>query len=367
MLGLAGRPMGFRFAFADPDPACSARFLAEHVEVAPFNDPDAVVRLARRCAALTIEIEKVSVEGMRKAAAICPVRPGPEVLAIVQDRIRQKRWLETRGFPVGRWRAAESSAGAVEAFRELGDAVFLKAAQGGYDGRGQAMAHSEGEASEAFNSLGNVPCAIEKSMDLAEELSVLVARRPSGQTAVFPPALNHHEDRILTWSVLPAPLPPEILAEARRIAEAIARDLEVEGLVCVELFLDRAGRLFVNELAPRPHNTFHSTEMATATSQFEQAIRAVCDLPLGDTTLLRPAAIINLLGDLWTSTEEPAFPAALEVPGVRLFLYGKGDPRPGRKMGHLGATGATPAEAIERVIEGLARIRSAETDSRNPR
>jgi 5-(carboxyamino)imidazole ribonucleotide synthase len=162
-------------------------------------------------------------------------------------------------------------------------------------------------------------------------------------------------------------LPPEILAEARRIAEAIARDLEVEGLVCVELFLDRAGRLFVNELAPRPHNTFHSTEMATATSQFEQAIRAVCDLPLGDTTLLRPAAIINLLGDLWTSTEEPAFPAALEVPGVRLFLYGKGDPRPGRKMGHLGATGATPAEAIERVIEGLARIRSAETDSRNPR
>ncbi|MCG3192560.1 MAG: N5-carboxyaminoimidazole ribonucleotide synthase [Thermoanaerobaculia bacterium] len=359
MLGLAGRPMGFRFAFADPDPACAAAFLAESLETAPFEDPGAVERLARRADVLTIEIEKVSIEGMRRAQAFCPVRPGPGIVEMVQDRIRQKDWLTRNGFPVAPWRAARSAAEARSASEHFGGAVFLKAAHGGYDGRGQAVVENPEGARQAFESLGGTPCAVEESQDLTAELSVMVARRPSGQIAVFPPALNHHENQILAWSVLPAPLPDEILVEARKIAASLAEELRLEGLLCVELFLVGEGRLLVNELAPRPHNSFHATEMATATSQFEQAIRAVCDLPLGDTSVLRPAAIVNLLGDLWVEGNAPPFARALEIPGVRLFLYGKGEPRPGRKMGHLEATGATSDEAVERVISGLGRIQAA--------
>jgi 5-(carboxyamino)imidazole ribonucleotide synthase len=185
-------------------------------------------------------------------------------------------------------------------------------------------------------------------LDLDSELSVMVARRPSGQVVVFPPALNVHERQILAWSVLPAPLPARVTRRAEEIATGIAESFELEGILAVEMFVLRDGTLLVNELAPRPHNSFHETEVACSTSQFEQLVRAVCDLPLGDTRALRSGAIFNLFGDLWLNGP-PKFDAALAQPGIRLHLYGKRGPRPGRKMGHLSAIGDTPEDALARV------------------
>jgi 5-(carboxyamino)imidazole ribonucleotide synthase len=197
---------------------------------------------------------------------------------------------------------------------------------------------------------------VEARVDLAAELSVLVARSPSGALTVYPPAKNHHDDRVLTWSVLPGPLEPALTREAEALGRAVAEGLQVEGLLALELFLTRTGALLVNELAPRPHNTFHTTEVACLTSQFEQCVRAVCDLPLGSAEVVRPAAIYNLFGDLWLRAEPPAFDRALALPGVRVHLYGKRQPRPGRKMGHLSAVGPTPEAALERVCHARAAL-----------
>jgi 5-(carboxyamino)imidazole ribonucleotide synthase len=183
----------------------------------------------------------------------------------------------------------------------------------------------------------------------------MVARRPSGDVAVYPPALNHHDGGILTWSVLPAPLPREVLSRAVDIATGIAEALALEGLLAVEFFWTDDGEVLVNELSPRTHNTFHATEMACLTSQFEQAVRSVCDLPLGSVEVTRPTAIENLLGDLWASGP-PAFERALALPGVRLHLYGKRDARPGRKMGHLSAVASTPKDAVALVHEAMRRL-----------
>jgi 5-(carboxyamino)imidazole ribonucleotide synthase len=178
---------------------------------------------------------------------------------------------------------------------------------------------------------------------------VLVARRVSGDVVVYPPAVNHHERQILAWSVLPGELDPAIAREARALARGIAEQFALEGILAVEMFVLRDGRLLVNELAPRPHNSYHASELACPTSQFEQLVRAVCDLPLGDAEPVRPAAIVNLFGDLWLRDRAPDFAAALGISGTRLFLYGKRGPRAGRKMGHLAAIGDSPADALRRV------------------
>ena len=182
----------------------------------------------------------------------------------------------------------------------------------------------------------------------------MAARNPSGEVRVYPAARNHHENQILAWSVLPAGVPAEIESRAEALAADLVAKLGIEGLLCVEIFVTRTGELFVNELAPRPHNSYHQSERGCVTSQFEQLVRAVCNLPLGDTSLITPAAIVNLLGDVWLNGE-PDFAAALAVPGVRLHLYEKHTPRAGRKMGHLSATGATAEEALERVLEAKRR------------
>jgi 5-(carboxyamino)imidazole ribonucleotide synthase len=185
----------------------------------------------------------------------------------------------------------------------------------------------------------------------------MIARRPEGETATYPPALNHHEAGQLEWSVIPAPVPAALTREATVMGIAIAKQLDVVGLLAVEMFVTRNGQLLVNELAPRPHNSFHHTVEACVTSQFEQLVRAVCDLPLGTTDIVRPAAIANILGDIWRDGRPPDFSAALSVPGTRLHLYGKREPRPARKMGHLAAVGGTPEEALARVTESARRLR----------
>jgi 5-(carboxyamino)imidazole ribonucleotide synthase len=276
---------------------------------------------------------------------------------MVQDRSLQKQWLARHGFPLGPFATAATAAELRAAASAFGGPCFVKACRGGYDGRSQVELADPAGAETAFAALGNAPCVVERALSIRAELSVLVARSPRGETVVYPPALNQHAARILDWSVLPAPIDPALATQAVTLARAIAEMAAVEGLLVVELFLLEDGALVVNELAPRPHNTFHATEVGCVTSQFEQLVRAVCNLPLGSAEVVRPAAIVNLLGDLWSNDAQPAFDAALATPGVRLHLYGKRIARPGRKMGHLSATGSTPAEARDRVLAARDRLR----------
>ena len=357
MLALAARPMGYHLHTLDPDPSCAARHIVERCVAGALDDPDAALAMARGCDVVTLEIEKVSIPVLDAVQTVAPVRPGPHVLAVVQDRGRQKAWLRRHGFPLGPYQDATSAAELQAAIAHFGGArCFVKSNHGGYDGRGQVVVHHPSESETAWTELGQAPVVVERAVDLQAEISVMVARRPSGPMAVFPVALNHHEDRVLATSVLPAPVPPEVAQRAVELGLAIAEQLDVVGLLAIELFLTTSGEVLVNELAPRPHNSFHATEVACATSQFEQGVRAVCDLPLGSTEVLRPAAIHNLLGEVWLGPHPPRWDAALALPGVRLHLYGKRGARPGRKMGHLSATGPTPEEAVRRVVEATRRL-----------
>ncbi|HEX2572467.1 MAG TPA: 5-(carboxyamino)imidazole ribonucleotide synthase [Polyangia bacterium] len=355
MMAMAARSLGYHILALDPDPSCAARFVVERCLAASFDDEFAAAVLARASQVVTIEIEQIALRSMEAAAHYAPVRPGPSVLRYVQDRALQKRWLKDHGFPVGPYREATTREELVAAVKALGGDCYVKIARGGYDGRGQARIHHPAEANAAWDAIAG-PCVVEQALPLEAELSVLVARRPSGAMAVYPVALNHHEHRILAWSVLPGPVSDRVATEAATLARGIAEGLGVEGLLVVELFLLGDGRLLVNELAPRPHNSYHASEIACATSQFEQAVRAVCDLPLGSVEVVRPAAIANLLGELWLGAHPPSFDAALAIPGVRLHLYGKRVPRPGRKMGHLSASGASPQEAVAKVKAALERL-----------
>jgi len=358
MTAMAARALGYGVVVLDPDPACAAAAVADRAITAAFDDPEGAAALARESAVVTYEIERIAPAALAAAMRHAPVRPAPEVLAIVQDRARQKTWLASRGFPLGAWRPADDPESAGEAARALGGAVRLKVAHGGYDGRGQARAAGWEGAHAAFASLGGVPCVVEAELDLELELSVMVARRPSGEVAVYPPARNWHSAGILTRSVLPGDVPAPLARAASGLGRDIADALRLEGLLAIELFL-AGGKLLVNELSPRTHNTYHASETACATSQFEQLVRAVCDLPLGLVEATRPTAIANLLGDLWIG-RSPDLAAALAVPGVSVRLYGKA-PRPNRKVGHLLATAATPEEALARVERALALLEGRAT------
>ena len=356
MTAMAARSLGYHVATLDPDPSCAARFVVDRCITAAFDDAARAEELARGSNVVTLEIEKVSLASLEAAARHVPVRPGREVLAIIQDRGTQKAWLHKSGFPLGPWGAADTQAQLEAEVAALGGHVFVKSRVGGYDGGGQAHLRAPSEAKQAWAALGARPVVVEQALELDAEISVLVARSPSGEVAIYPPALNHHEQRILAWSVLPAPIDSSLAEEASALAHEIARRIDVVGLLVVEMFHTRDGRLYVNELAPRPHNSFHATEVACLTSQFEQVVRAVCDLPLGSAEVVRPAAIANVLGDLW-ERGEPRWDRALAIPGVRLHLYGKRLARPRRKMGHLSASGATPDEAVRRVREAEAALR----------
>jgi len=360
MTGMAARSLGYDVHVLDPDANCPASAIASRVIAARFDDAEAAASLAERCAVVTLEIEQIGTPALAAVAARTPLRPGAAAVHVIQDRIRQKRWLADNGFPVGAFRAVSSRDESVAAFEALGRSIF-KSTSGGYDGRGQIRVSSAHAAADAWSALGGRPCLVEQFLDIDVEISMLVARRPSLGAAepdcvVFPPARNHHEHGILDWSILPAAPSEATGRQADDVARGIARTLGVEGLIAVELFVLRDGQLLVNELAPRPHNTFHATERGCATSQFEQLVRAVCDLPLGSTEMLRPSAIANLLGDLWEHGT-PDFAASLAVPAVRLHLYGKASARPGRKMGHLSAVAATGEDALQRVLRARDAMR----------
>jgi 5-(carboxyamino)imidazole ribonucleotide synthase len=378
LTAMAARGMGYRIHVLDPDPACPARFVVDGCIEAAWDDSREAGNLARGCDVVTLEIEQISLASMDAASHYAPVRPSEQMLAVIQDRIEQKDWLLKNGFPVGQYRAVRSFEELRAAVTELGGKCFCKSATGGYDGRGQgkvgfspelSCAGSDAELRGAWEAVGGDSPGgagvVEQAIDLDREISVMVARSPRGEVKVYPAALNHHDNQILTWSVLPAPLPGALDAEAKELARGIADAFQLEGILAVELFVTKDFRLLVNELAPRPHNSYHASERACVTSQFEQLVRAVCNLPLGDVDAVQPCAIANLLGDLWLGPEGmnkkpaprvPNFDAALAVPGVRLHLYEKLRPRKGRKMGHLSAVAATAEEAVAQVLKAKAML-----------
>ena len=359
MTAMAARTMGYRVRVMDPEAACPASFVADETIVGRWDDVDAARRLAAGADVVTLEIEQIGVDALNAVAQMAPLRPGVEPVRIIQDKTLQKTWLAENGFPVGPFRVVQSEADLHAAVAALGGRVFLKIGRGGYDGRGQARIGFEGPATsesiaDAWRAIGARAAVAEQALELDCEISVMAARSPSGEVRTYPAARNYHENQILAWSVLPAGVAEEMESRAERLAAGMITQLGIEGLLCAEIFVTRGGEVLVNELAPRPHNSYHQSERGCVTSQFEQLVRAVCDLPLGDPALITPAAIVNLLGEVWLHSE-PDFAAALAVPGVRLHLYEKHTPRAGRKMGHLSATGATAGEALSRVLEAKAR------------
>ena len=355
MTALFARGMGYDVVVLDPDPEPPAGALASHCITARFDDVAAAARLAQMADVVTLEIERIAPAALAAAGEFAPVRPGAKVLEIIGDRARQKEWLVYQGAPVGAYATVSTVAECRDAVARFG-VSYIKAATGGYDGRGQVRVTTPDECDDAWAALRATRCVVEEAVDLAAEISVMVARRPAGEAAVYAPAINAHEAGQLAWSGIPAPIDPGLAQRATELAADLADALGVVGLLAVEMFVAADGRLLVNELAPRPHNSFHHTIEACVTSQFEQLVRAVCDLPLGDTSIVRPAAIANILGDAWHGVAPPDFAAALAVPGTRLHLYGKREARPARKMGHLAAVADTTDEAIRRVMDALGRL-----------
>lgn len=352
MFAIAARQMGYRVHTLSPDTDTPTGQVADVEAVAEYDDLDAVRKFAQGVRVVTFEFENVPAATAAAAAEFAPVRPAGTVLHTTQNRLREKTFLRENGFPVTPFRAVRNATDFESARRDLGQPAILKTADFGYDGKGQAVVR-EGFAFQPRTDGGEH--IYEAFVDFAREVSVVAARGMDGSFAHWGVIENQHRNHILDLSIAPADVPPEVQRDAVEIARGILEALDVVGVLCVEFFLTRAGKLLVNELAPRPHNSGHLTIDASVTSQFEQQLRAVCGLPLGSTQLHRPAAMAQILGDLWQNGE-PDWPAACTDPGVKLHLYGKSDPRAGRKMGHLTVLADTPAEAAHLALEARERL-----------
>jgi len=348
MFAIAARQMGYRVHTFSPDYDTPTGQVADWETQADYEDLDAVRKFAQSVSVVTFEFENISARAAEAAAAFAPVRPSGNALYTTQHRLREKTFLTTAGFPVVPFRAVRSLDELNLALIELGAPAVLKTAGWGYDGKGQAKIHSAADAEQAWQSVGTDEAVLEAFVDFQCEVSVVAARSLSGELADYGPIQNQHANHILDVSIAPANVPPEVAREATNIARAVLEALDVVGVLCVEFFVTSRGTLLINELAPRPHNSGHLTIDASATSQFEQQLRAICGFGLGSTELLRPAAMANLLGDIWQAGE-PDWEAVSRLPGVKLHLYGKEQPRPGRKMGHLTALAETAEIAVERV------------------
>lgn len=349
MLALAARPMGYRVHVFSPEPDSPTGQVADVEVVGAYADIEAVRAFAQGVNVVTFEFENVPAPTAAACAEHALVRPAGSILHTTQNRLREKTFLANASLPIAPFLPVRSLADLNEGLRQLGLPAVLKTAAFGYDGKGQWRITNSNEAELAWATLGPQDSILEAFVDFDREASVVAARGQAGSFAHYGVIENRHHQHILDVSVAPAPLPPALAAEAVELARCVLDKLEVVGVLCVEFFLTRDGRWLINELAPRPHNSGHLTIEACVTSQFEQQVRAVCGLPLGSTDYLRPAAMANLLGDVWRSGE-PDWAAACARPGVKLHLYGKREPRPGRKMGHLTALGETVEEAKQKVL-----------------
>lgn len=342
MLALVAKRLGYRAEIFSPDAGTPAGSVADAEHVAPYTDLAAVAAFARRVQVVTLEFENVPVTALEAAAIYTPVCPGWQALYTAQNRLREKTFLAKYGLPTAAFRPIRSPADLEPAARELGFPAVLKTAGFGYDGKGQRLVRTPAEAEVAFADLDS-ECILEAFVDFAVELSVIGVRGADGTFVHFEVAENRHRQHILDVSLAPADVPAAVAERAVSLSREVMDALGVVGVLCVEFFLTREGTLLINELAPRPHNSGHLTIEACNVSQFEAQLRAVCGLPLTP-PVQRPAAMVNLLGDLWAEGT-PNWLAALREPGVTLHLYGKVEARPGRKMGHLSALAETPQAA----------------------
>jgi len=348
MFAIAARRMGYRVHTFSPETDTPTGQVADVEIKAPYDDLNAVRGFASAVDVVTFEFENVPAATAEAAAERAPVRPSGSVLHITQHRMREKTFLRDHGFPVTPFVAINLLEDLRAGLIEFGYPSVLKTAGFGYDGKGQTKIVSESQVEAALAAAGKQEMILESWVDFDCELSVIGARGVDGSFAHWGVIRNEHRNHILDVSIAPANLPPEITRQAVVITQAVLEQLDVVGVLCVEFFLTASGELLINELAPRPHNSGHLTFDACVTSQFEQQLRAVCGLPLGSTELLRPAAMANLLGDLWKDGE-PNWSAACAFPNVKLHLYGKLMPKPGRKMGHLTALAGSADEAATLV------------------
>jgi len=358
MFAIAAARMGYRVHVFSPDvqgpagktqdPAgkvqSPAGQVAQFETVADYDDSDAIAKFAKAVDVVTLEFENVPALATETASKYVPVRPSGQVLFKTQDRLREKRFLQSIGIPCTPFASVATAEELQAAVEQIGAPAVLKTVAWGYDGKGQAKFDSSEQAAQAWEQLDRQPAVCEGWVDYDCELSMLVARSPSGKVAAYGPIANQHKNHILDVSTYPAPELSPIAAEAGEIGRAVVEALDVVGIVCVEFFLTTDGRLLVNEIAPRTHNSGHLTIDSCATSQFEQQVRAICGLPLGSTEPFAASAMVNLLGDLWQKSE-PDWQAAVSDPNVRLHLYGKSEARIGRKMGHLTVLAESAVEA----------------------
>ena len=348
MFAIDARRMGYRVHTFSPESDTPTGQVADFETCADYKDLDAVEDFARNVDVITFEFENVPFIAVETAEKQAPVRPKGEVLHIAQNRLREKTFLAQNNFPHTPFAHVETLEELKNSIVEIGIPCILKTAGFGYDGKGQVKIRSTGEIENAFANLKNQAAVLEAFVEFEKEVSVVAARDSSGNFAHYGTIENAHANHILDVSFAPAFLSPKIKREAVEIARQILAKLDVVGVLCVEFFVTKDEKLLVNELAPRPHNSGHLTVDACVTSQYEQQLRAVCGLPLGSTKYLKPAAMANLLGDLWEK-RDPDWDKALKFPNVKLHLYGKQEARRGRKMGHLTALADTAQEAVEVV------------------
>ncbi len=349
MFAMSARRLGYRVHTLSPEHDTPTGQIADVEIHAPYDDLDAVRAFAKGVDVVTFEFENVPAAAAAAAEQHAIVRPNGHALFIAQHRLREKTFLASLGLPVAPFAPVRSAGELATAIDIVGCPSILKTAAFGYDGKGQIAIAQASEADAAWSALGRQEAILEAFVDLDREVSVIGARGVNHAWSHFDPIENTHRHHILDVSMAPASIPPDLAAQAVEATRAVMEALDFIGLLCIEFFVTRAGVLLVNELAPRPHNSGHLTFDACRTSQFEQQLRAVCGLPLGASDLLQPAAMANLLGDVWAHGT-PDWAAALSMPMVKLHLYGKATPRPGRKMGHLTALASSAEEARHLVV-----------------
>lgn len=364
MFAIAARKMGYRVHTFSPDNDTPTGQIADFEIVADYTDLDRVCEFAENVDVITFEFENVPFQTVEAAQRCAPVRPRGEVLHIAQNRLREKTFLSRNNFPVVPFRHVKTIEELQTAVREIGLPCVLKTAGFGYDGKGQTKIISLEDCETAFERINASDAVLEAFVDFDKEVSVVAARDARGNFAHWGVIENQHANHILDLSFAPAICSERVYQQAIQIAREILFKLEVVGVLCVEFFLTPEDELLVNELAPRPHNSGHLTFDACVTSQFEQQLRAVCNLPLGSTAYYKPAAMANLLGDLWQNNE-PDWANALKFPDLKLHLYGKAEPRAGRKMGHLTALADTAGEAARIVQAARNALSGRDSDARN--
>jgi 5-(carboxyamino)imidazole ribonucleotide synthase len=334
MMAIEARRMGYRVVVLDPSPRCPTAQVADGVVVGALDDLDSARHLARQVDVITLDTEHVPADILAELETIAPVRPGASVLRTINDRQIQKQFLDKLGLPQAAWAPATTEAELATALAKVGRPAILKVRRAGYDGKGQVRIDEHADATTELARLRGEPVVAEELVRFAREISVILARGLGGELRHYPIAENVHRRHILHTTRAPAPITAAQRARAEEIGVTVAEALGHVGVIAVELFELADGRLLVNEIAPRTHNSGHYTWGACVTSQFEQHVRAVCGLPLGDARALTGAVMVNLIGDLWQAGP-PAWGEVLARPDARLHLYGKDAPAPGRKMGHV--------------------------------